>query len=111
MHAALRELHEETALAAKRFWVAPIVGSFFDPMKDAIQFCPLFVVEVASDAEPRLSKEHQKYEWVTHKRARDLLVWPGHLDAVKVVRKYIIAEREAASLTEMKPVIAERNMT
>jgi dihydroneopterin triphosphate diphosphatase len=103
MHAALRELYEETSLPVRRFWVAPIVGSFFDPVANKVQMCPLFAVEVASTAMPALSKEHQQYEWATAKRVRELLVWPGHLEAVQIVQKYIVAGREAAILTELKP--------
>lgn len=92
-------------------WVAPMVGSFFDRLEDSVQMCPLFAVEVAALAEPVLSKEHQQYEWATLKRARELLVWPGHLDAVQIVRSYIVGAREAASLTEIKPAAAERKQT
>jgi 8-oxo-dGTP pyrophosphatase MutT (NUDIX family) len=103
LHAALRELQEETGMPAQRFWVAPVVGSFFDPRANSVQMCPLFAVEVASSAEPVLSKEHQRHEWATVKRASKLLVWPGHLEAVRIVQNYIVAGREAAILTEIKP--------
>jgi len=73
--------------------------------------CPLFAVQVAPSAEPVLSSEHQQYVWATFKKAQELLVWPGHLDAVRIVRNYIVAERQAASLTEIKPVALERDMT
>jgi dATP pyrophosphohydrolase len=105
MHAAFRELKEETGFVANRFWVAPIVGSFFDPFGDTVQMCPLFAAEVPSSAEPVLSKEHQQYEWASFERAQKLLVWPGHLSAVEIVRSYIVAEREAASLTEIKSAV------
>ena len=101
-HAALRELREETGLAAHRFWVAPIVGSFFDPRENSVQLCPLFAAEVGSADVPVLSIEHDEYEWASAAKARKLLVWPGHLDAVQIVENYIVANREAASLTEIK---------
>ena len=109
MSAALRELMEETGFSAIRFWVAPIVGSFFDPSKDRVQMCPLFAAEVASSASPKLSEEHQEYEWASFKRTQELLVWPGHLDAVKIVRDFIVAGREAASLTELESEVSERD--
>lgn len=102
MVAASRELREETGLKAGRFWVAPIVGSFFDLQKDRVQMCPLFAAEVSPLAEPVLSHEHEQYEWASPKRARELLVWPGHRNAVEIVHDYIVAEREAASLSEFK---------
>ena len=108
LNAGLRELHEETGLKAKRFWVAPVVGSFFDPLGDNVQLCPLFAVEVAPSAEPVLSKEHCQYEWASFKRTRKLLVWPGHLEAVRIVRSYIVQEREASRLTEIRTKGAER---
>ena len=111
MGAAQRELQEETGLVANGFWTAPIVGSFFDPLKDSLQMCPLFAAEVPISAEPVLSKEHQGYEWATLERAVELLVWPGHVDAVRTVNNYIVADREAASLTKIISVAAERKMS
>jgi 8-oxo-dGTP pyrophosphatase MutT (NUDIX family) len=109
IHAAVRELKEETGCSAIRFWIAPIVGSFFDPRKDRVQMCPLFAAEVAPTEEPALSDEHQEFEWASLKRTQELLVWPGHRDAVKVVRDFIVAGREAAGLTEIETVVLERN--
>ena len=99
---ALRELREETGLTAERFWVVPIVGSFFDPRSDSVQMTPLFAAEVSIAAEPTLSEEHERYEWANLNRACELLVWPGHLNAVQAVNTYIVAEREAAGLSELK---------
>jgi len=106
--AALRELREETRLSPERTWIAPVVGSFFNLADDCVEMCPLFAVEVASGAEPVLSKEHREYEWASFERAEALLVWPGHHDAVRVVRDYIVTESEAARLTEIKQGSKER---
>lgn len=100
--AGVRELKEETGLTADRFWTVPMVGSFFDPVRDRVQMCPLFAVEVPASAEPVLSEEHECYEWAAPARARELLVWPGHLGAVQMVLDYIITGRKAASLSEIK---------
>ncbi len=106
--ASLRELQEETALRVQRFWTVPIVGSFYDPRNDSIQLCPLFAAETDPDAEPRLSEEHKEYVWAPLERARELLVWPGHHQAVDTVHQYITAGQEAARLTEINHVTLER---
>lgn len=106
--AALRELREETGLLARRFWVAPVVDSFYSLPDDAVEMCPVFAVEVAASAEPIISNEHQKYEWVTFERTRTLLVWPGHHEAIRVVHDYIVSGTEAARLTEIKLRVKER---
>lgn len=108
--AARREFREETGLTMRRFWVAPVTGSFFDTNSDTVQLCPLFAIEVQPDAEPVLSSEHKSYEWAGQKRAHELLVWPGHHEAVDIVHTYIVAEREAARLTELEPALAERKI-
>jgi dihydroneopterin triphosphate diphosphatase len=99
---SLRELKEETGLKAKRFWVVPHIGTFYDDKNDVIQMSPLFAAEVEEDVEPELSKEHQQYQWVPIDRAVELLVWPGHHDAVRTVHNFIVSGREAGRLTELK---------
>ncbi len=108
VHAALRELREETGLSARRFWVAPMVDSFYDPLGNTVEMCPVFAAEVSTSAEPTLSGEHQAYAWATSRRATDLLVWPKHIEAVRMVRDYIIAGREASRLTEIRLADLER---
>lgn len=102
-NAGLRELREETGLTPKRFWVVPIVSSFFDPVGDTIQLCPLFAAEVVETAVPKLSSEHQSYVWADRSRAQKLLVWPGHRNAVQTVHNYIVANQQAGRLTELEP--------
>jgi dATP pyrophosphohydrolase len=110
-NAALRELQEETRLKAKRFWIVPTLGSFFDAVSDSVQLCPLFAAEVDSSAEPQLSNEHESYKWAGKGLALDLLVWPGHHEAIRTVREFIVGKKDAGGLTELKPVFAERNKT
>lgn len=106
--AALRELREETGFSPKRMWIAPLVSSFFSIADERVELCPLFAVEVGLTAQPQLSDEHQEYEWATFERTESLLVWPGHHEAVRLVRDYIVSENEAGRLTEIKPVAKGR---
>ncbi|HEX9614205.1 MAG TPA: NUDIX domain-containing protein, partial [Bacteroidota bacterium] len=48
VHAAVREVREETGLLPQRLWRLPLVNSFYDPGKDVVHFCPHFAVEVAN---------------------------------------------------------------
>jgi 8-oxo-dGTP pyrophosphatase MutT (NUDIX family) len=99
---ALRELHEETQLAPERMWTVPHLNVFYDPRNDVIQHSPVFAVEVAPNAEPVLSHEHQAFEWCQLVRAKKLLVWPGQVGALEITHDYIVGGRPAAALTEIR---------
>ena len=77
LKAAMRELKEETGLSPKRCWTIPYVDTYFDLAKDTIQLVPVFAVELDSSSTLQLSKEHQRFEWLRYKDARERLVWPG----------------------------------
>ncbi len=106
--AALREMREESGLSPERLWIAPRVNSFFSLQDERVEMCPLFAAEVARGAEPKLSREHQHYEWASFERAKVLLVWPAHKDAVRLVRDFIVSGREAGRLTEIRTEVKER---
>jgi dATP pyrophosphohydrolase len=99
--AALRELEEETRLRAKRFWTVPFVNSFFDPANDCVQLIPVFAAEADAAQEPRLSREHQRYEWLTYPAAQKKLVWPGQRQDLAVVHDFIAEKKEHAPLVEL----------
>ena len=106
--AALREVDEETSLQIRKFWSVPALDLFFDVKSDSVQLCPLFAGEVDGDAVPTLSEEHQHFRWVGIEEAFKSLVWPGHHKAIETVHQFIVAEREAARLTEINHAIVER---
>jgi dihydroneopterin triphosphate diphosphatase len=99
---AIRELEEETALPIKRLWTVPFVDSFFVTPQDAIQLSPVFAVEVKTNAVVKLSREHQKHEWLKLKRAKKKLVWPGQRQVLDVVQEYIVDASDAGRLLEIK---------
>lgn len=65
--AALRELVEETGLAAKSLWAVDYVERVFDPRRDEIRLVPCFAALVEGDV--TLSKEHDAAEWLAAAQA------------------------------------------
>jgi dihydroneopterin triphosphate diphosphatase len=101
LHGALRELSEETNLHVHRLWNVPYVSSFYVVSTDAVQLAPLFAVEVDSNCEVTLSHEHQAFEWLPYREARERLVWPAQRQGLEIVHEYIVGGKEAASVTEI----------
>ncbi|RED46155.1 NUDIX hydrolase [Aestuariispira insulae] len=81
--AALRELHEETALVPECLYTADYCDHFYNPAEDRVEIVPLFVANVPVEAEISLNREHTDYRWVTFDEADDLLPFNGHRQAVK----------------------------
>ncbi len=101
--AARRELREETGLDAVRFWIAPSTSSFYDPRQDAVIVIPLFAAQVAEDAIPVLSDEHDRYEWRDFSDAERRMVWPGQREGLAIVQSFIVGGAEAGRLLEVRP--------
>jgi len=77
--AALRELHEETGLAAAE--LQPL--GEFAYIREAWEEEPgvrvhveAFLVDVDPDWEPVLNEEHVEYRWLAREEAAELLFWP-----------------------------------
>jgi dATP pyrophosphohydrolase len=100
-HAARRELQEETGLTPLRFWIVPFTSSFYDLRQDSIVVMPFFAAQVAGDAVPELSHEHDGYEWLAFPEAEGRLVWPGQREGICIVRAYILSGAEAGRLLEI----------
>lgn len=105
--AALRELREETKLRAKRFWVVPLVNSFYVSSEDVLHFTTVFAAEANVGEELRLSSEHQNSSWLSNDEAMKKLVWPGQRKAISMVQEFIIQSPTSSNLTEIS--LSERN--
>jgi 8-oxo-dGTP pyrophosphatase MutT (NUDIX family) len=104
VHAALRELEEETKLLIHRFWIVPWVDTYYDPANDVVQTVPVFAAEIKEGSTVELSAEHQNCKWVDQSGTREHLVWPGQRKVIDVVHEYIAANTAAAQQLEVKDV-------
>jgi dATP pyrophosphohydrolase len=74
--AAVRELAEETGLAAERFYNVSRVESFYLHRSDVVVLIPVFCAMVAAGAEVRLSAEHDAWVWLPPAQASERFAWP-----------------------------------
>jgi 8-oxo-dGTP pyrophosphatase MutT (NUDIX family) len=79
---ARRELLEETGLYAVRWYGLPAPALFYFEPADRIILSPLFACELEGDAEPVLSEEHVKYDWLSASQAHSRLMFPSHAQGV-----------------------------
>jgi dihydroneopterin triphosphate diphosphatase len=74
--AAVRELREETGLAAERLYNVSRVESFYLHRQDVLALIPVFCALVADGAVARVSAEHDACEWLPADRATERFGWP-----------------------------------
>jgi 8-oxo-dGTP pyrophosphatase MutT (NUDIX family) len=99
--AALRELGEETGISPVGFWVVPHVTTFYSHQSDTVNHIPFFAAEAAAETDPRLSPEHDAFEWVNFGETQRRIVWPGQQEGVRIVHQYIVGDEPAAKLTKI----------
>lgn len=100
--AAYREVVEETGIEPESIYNTPLTNVFYFYTTDAVNISPVFAAEIASEAEVKLSDEHQDYRWLSSEEAIDLLIWPGQKDAVRKVLDYIIHENPSRDFMEIR---------
>ena len=81
--AALRELHEETALVPTRCWAVPSVNAFYEWQHDRINLIPAFAAAVAGT--PVLNHEHDAFAWHPADAAVARLAWPEQQRLARLV--------------------------
>jgi len=81
--AARRELREETGCEPIRLYNASRVESFYRHRVDEVALGPGFVAFVDRAAEPRLSAEHDRAEWLAPAAAGARLAWPRERRALE----------------------------
>jgi len=91
---ALREVEEETGLAAKEIWTIPFVAVFFDPYKNAINASPVFGVLVDYRPQVQISNEHEAYQWLSLEEFIDLMVLPSHKVGAEYFWRFILSRAD-----------------
>lgn len=81
--AALRELREETGIAPLRFYNLSRVDAFYLHRSDEVALIPAFVALVDTDADPVLSEEHDRAEWLSLDAAQARFTWPRERRALE----------------------------
>jgi dATP pyrophosphohydrolase len=76
VHAALRELAEETGLRPEKLYNLSRVEGFYLHAADEVALIPVFVALVGTEATVRLGAEHDGFEWLDLTEARTRLAWP-----------------------------------
>jgi dihydroneopterin triphosphate diphosphatase len=99
--AAMREVREETGCVPLHLWVVPETTSFFDPVRNEVNLCPVFCVQVSGDALVQLSEEHAMFEWLPERDAVRRAVWQSHRAILQMVEEYIVSGQEAAGRLKM----------
>lgn len=83
--AAVRELEEETGLAAERLYNLSRVETFYQHRLDEVALVPVFAAFVPVDAVVRLGREHDRHEWLTPDQAGARFAWPREQRALEDV--------------------------
>ena len=76
VQASLRELREETGLAPERLYNVSRTEAFYQHASDEVALIPVFAAFVAAGAAPRLSREHDRAEWLAPAEAARRFAWP-----------------------------------
>jgi 8-oxo-dGTP pyrophosphatase MutT (NUDIX family) len=81
--ASLRELREETGLAAERLYNVSRTDAFYQHRTDEVALIPVFAAFVAAGATPTLSAEHDRAEWLPPDAAAPRWAWPRERRAME----------------------------
>lgn len=106
--AAAREVLEETGLAPVRWWALEHLTLFYSPAKDAVLALPVFAAEVAWTDPVHLSREHDRYAFVSPAVAARRVLWGTQRAALRAVRDEVLAGGASAAAREITDRIAAR---
>ena len=79
--AALRELREETGLVPERLYNVTTHG-FYLHRPGVVQVAVAFCAFVSGEPSVRLSREHERAEWLSRTAALRRLAWPSERDCL-----------------------------
>jgi dATP pyrophosphohydrolase len=83
VHAALRELHEETNLTPRRMWQVEYLESFYFMPHDYVLVMPVFAVEIDPMAPITLNPEHDAHRWIPESQIDASFMWRTQREALR----------------------------
>ena len=86
--AALREIEEETNLAANKLYIVPNINYFYDNNDDSITIIPVFVAIIDDDKNLKISSEHSEYKWSDATESKQLFAWQGQKKSIDIIEDY-----------------------
>lgn len=92
--AALREIGEETGISPTELWRVNHVSVFYAPQSHRVQCVPTFAARCQPGAKPKLSAEHDAWEWVDYDGASQRLMWSTSRRALEVCQAEIAGVEE-----------------
>lgn len=106
VHAAARELLEETGLTPLRWWALEHLAVFYDPGRDVIRLVPVFAAEVAWTDRVDLSHEHDRYAFVGLAEARRRVLWATQRQAMAALVDEVLSGRAGGAAREITARVA-----
>ncbi len=86
--AALRELHEETGLAASRLYNVT-TQAFYVHTSATVELAVVFCAFVDAPAAQTLDEEHDAVAWLAPADARERFAWPREREALDHIRQLL----------------------
>ncbi|MEM8651205.1 MAG: NUDIX domain-containing protein [Pseudomonadota bacterium] len=93
IHAALRELREETGLVPEAFYSADICEQFYEIDNNVIAIVPVFVGFVSEDARVQLNEEHDAYQWVSFEDAHEIVSFSGQRRILTAIKEEFVDKK------------------
>jgi len=109
--AASREVREETGLTPTRWWALEHLSLYYEPAADAFTLLPVFVAELPSGAEPRLSDEHDAWGFVSPATARRRVLWEAQRLAIDAVTREVLAGPVSSRARDITHLVARSRGT
>lgn len=103
--AALRELHEETALTLERLYNVTL-GGFYLHKQGVLSLTVVFCALIAPHAEPpTLGPEHDAWRWLPFADAMNETAWPREREALQHIAHLFRNGRDAGFVEDVLRVI------
>jgi dATP pyrophosphohydrolase len=100
---ALRELREETGLDAVELYQVDAVFDLYAWRRGTVEAIVPFAAQLAVDAEPRLSEEHDEWRWGSLEEAVQLVPYEPQRAALRRISADLLERPELAHLYRIGP--------